>query len=63
AGGLGNIVAGVVSRHPASAGALIDQIGVCGFGESGDPWVLMKAFGLCAEFIAQRGLKVLKEKG
>ncbi|HQK92326.1 MAG TPA: transketolase [Armatimonadota bacterium] len=63
AGGLGNIVAGVVSRHPASAGALIDQIGVCGFGESGDPWVLMKAFGLCAEFIAQRCLKVLKEKG
>jgi len=63
AGGLGNIVAGVLSQNPESAGALVDQVGVCGFGESGDPWVLMKAFGLSAEFIAQRCLKVLKQNG
>ena len=41
----------------------MEQIGVCGFGESGDPWVLMRAFGLTAEFIAQRCLMVLNRKG
>jgi transketolase len=30
------------------------------FGESGQPWELMKLFGLTAEFIAAKALKFLK---
>jgi len=64
AGGFGNLVAGVVARAVVSGEpAIVEQIGVCGFGESGAPWVLMKAFGLTAEFIAQRCLMVLRRKG
>ena len=64
AGGFGNLVAGAVTNGVATGEAcLVEQIGVCGFGESGDPWVLMKAFGLTAEFIAQRCLMVLSRKG
>jgi len=64
AGGLGNLVAGAVTRRVTSGEAVvIEQIGVCGFGESGDPWVLMKAFGLSAEWIARRALVALGKKG
>jgi len=64
AGGLGNIVAGAIGNSVGDGEAvLVDQVGVCGFGESGDPWVLMKAFGLSAEFIAQRCLAALRRKG
>lgn len=63
-GALGNLVAGIVAREVVSGEpCLVEQIGVCGFGESGDPWVLMKSFGLTAEFIAQRCLMVLNRKG
>jgi len=30
------------------------------FGESGKPWELLKAFGLTAEFIAQKVISLLK---
>jgi len=35
----------------------------CGFGESGDPWVLMKSFGLTAEHIADRCKMLLHRRG
>jgi len=63
AGGFGNIVAGAIgARVGAKRAVRVEQIGVCGFGESGDPWVLMKAFGLTAEHIVQRCRMVLGGK-
>jgi len=63
-GGFGDIIAGVVTRQTVSGESIaMEQVGVCGFGESGDPWVLMKAFGLTAEHIAQRCVMVLRRKG
>lgn len=64
AGGFGNIIAGAVSAGVSDGEpVIIEQVGVCGFGESGDPWTLMKAFGLTAEYIAQRALMILDRKG
>ncbi len=64
AGAVGDLVAGAVTRAVASGEpCIVEQIGVCGFGHSGDPWLLMKSFGLTAEFIAQRCLMVLDRKG
>jgi len=55
AGGFGAFVAGAVAAGVDSGEAVtVEQIGTCGFGESGDPWVLMKSFGLTAEHIADR---------
>jgi transketolase len=59
-GGFGNIVAGVISQNKKfSKPFLMDMIGINDhFGESGDPWNLMKAFGLSAEQIVVRAWKL-----
>lgn len=59
-GGFGNIVAGVISQNKNySKPFLMDMIGINDhFGESGDPWDLMKAFGLSAEQISVRARKL-----
>ena len=59
-GGFGNIVAGVISQNKNfSDPFLMDMIGINDhFGESGDPWDLMKAFGLSAEQITVRASKL-----
>ncbi len=63
-GGFGNLVAGaVLQAGTGEEPVMLQEVGVCGFGESGSPWVLMKAFGLTAEFLAQRALMVLHRKG
>ncbi|MFH1239855.1 MAG: transketolase [Candidatus Diapherotrites archaeon] len=63
-GGFGNIVAGVVSRNKNfDEPVAIDMMGVMDtFGESGEPWELMKKFGLTAEFIAKRAKKLVEKK-
>lgn len=62
-GGLGNLVAAVL----ASEKSLFDKpvrfamIGIQDrFGESGQPWQLIKEFGLAAEHIAQKAIEVLE---
>lgn len=62
-GGFGNIVAGTISRYKDfNTSYIMDMIGVDDrFGESGQPWELMKLFGLTAEFIAERS-KTLFDK-
>ncbi len=63
-GGFGGLVATVVGANVESGEAVaVEQIGVCGFGESGDPWVLMKSFGLTAEHIADRCRMILRHRG
>ncbi len=64
AGGFGGLVASVVASNAETGDAVaVEQIGVCGFGESGDPWVLMKSFGLTAEHIANRARMLLHRRG
>lgn len=60
-GGFGNIVAGVAAARKNAAKPLrITQIGVKDtFGESGQPWELMKLFGLTAEHIATTALGMI----
>ena len=60
-GGFGNIIAGVAAQRTVHTKPLrIEQIGVLDrFGESGEPWELMKLFGLTAEHIAVKALKLL----
>jgi len=62
-GGFGNIIAGIISTGKNYSGSFImDMVGINDrFGESGDPWDLMKAFGLSAEHIASRA-KLLMER-
>ncbi len=58
-GGLGNLVAAVLARTGLSV--KFDMVGVEDrFGESGQPWQLVKEFGLAAEHIADRAKKLLK---
>jgi len=62
-GGLGNRVAAVILQAAASIGKVtpFDMIGVNDrFGESGQPWQLVKEFELAAEFIANRACSLLK---
>jgi transketolase len=60
-GGFGNIVAGAIlaNRQKFQLPLLLDRVGVpdC-FGVSGKPWELMQWFGLSAEHIAERALKL-----
>ena len=60
-GGFGNIIAGIALENKnAAAPLLLKMIGVNDrFGESGQPWELMKVFGLTAEFIAEYAKKIL----
>ncbi|HMD97039.1 MAG TPA: transketolase [Terriglobia bacterium] len=60
-GGFGNIIAGAILRHRQDYEhpLLFDMLGVDDrFGLSGKPWDLMRAFGLSAEHIAERVLKL-----
>jgi transketolase len=63
-GGFGNIIAGAIAADkPYDAPLVIGMIGVQDkFGQSGEPWELMKAFGLTAEHIAEKALELLKQK-
>ncbi|MGQ9730806.1 MAG: transketolase [Candidatus Zipacnadales bacterium] len=64
AGGFGSFITGVVAANvDTGEPVIVEQIGVCGFGESGDPWVLMKSFGLTAEHIANRAKMLLHRRG
>jgi transketolase len=64
-GGFGNITAGAIlrSRQNFQSPLLLDMVGVpdC-FGVSGKPWELMQHFGLCAEHIAARVMKLLEHR-
>jgi transketolase len=60
-GGFGNIIAGAILRNRRNyeKPLLFDMLGVEDrFGLSGKPWDLMRAFGLSAEHIAERALKL-----
>lgn len=60
-GGFGNIIAGAILRHRPNheKPLLFDMLGVDDrFGLSGKPWDLVRAFGLSAEHIADRVLKL-----
>jgi transketolase len=64
-GGFGNIVAGAIleNRQNFQLPLLLDRVGIpdC-FGLSGKPWELMQHFGLCAEHLAERVLKLLERR-
>jgi transketolase len=57
-GGFGNIIAGIIAENYSHDSNLrFKMIGVNDrFGDSGQPWELMKLFGLTAEFIAKSAL-------
>ena len=63
-GGFGNIVAGIIAENTGiETGFKFAMSGINDrFGDSGQPWELMKLFGLTAEFIAKRALKLLDYK-
>ncbi|MBM3700497.1 MAG: transketolase [Actinobacteria bacterium] len=63
-GGFGNIVAGIVMENKNFAvPAILKMIGIKDrFGESGQPWELMKVFGLTAEFIVKDAISILQIK-
>ncbi|MFH1450657.1 MAG: transketolase [archaeon] len=59
AGGIGNQIAAAILESGNSI-EMFAMIGVQDrFGESGQPWELMKYFGLTAEFIAQKGKELV----
>lgn len=64
-GGFGNIVAGIAAKvKDYKSPLVIDQLGIMDrFGESGDPWMLMKEFGLTAEHIAVKAYKLVNHSG
>ena len=60
-GGFGGIVAAAIlqQRRDGEGPLLFDMVGVADrFGLSGKPWDLMREFGLCAEHIAERILRL-----
>ena len=60
-GGFGNLVSGAIlrDRQDFAPPLLFDMVGVQDrFGVSGKPWELMQSFGLCAEHIAERVLRL-----
>jgi len=60
-GGFGNLIAGAITQADIPRPVRLRMIGVQDkFGESGQPWELMKVFGLTAEHIAQQALKLLR---
>ncbi|MBI2263621.1 MAG: transketolase [Armatimonadetes bacterium] len=63
-GGFGNIVCGVIAQFkPFVTPVVVDMVGVDDrFGESGEPWELMKVFGLTAEHIAHRAKDLWERK-
>ncbi|MDP6380802.1 MAG: transketolase C-terminal domain-containing protein [Phycisphaerae bacterium] len=63
-GGFGNIVAGAAAQKTNPKKPLkLAMVGVADkFGESGEPWELVKAFGLAAEHIVMRALDLLGKR-
>jgi transketolase len=63
-GGFGNLVAGAAARlKPRRKPLKMDMIGIEDrFGESGEPWDLMKVFHLTAEHIVRKALALVKSK-
>lgn len=62
-GGFGNIIAGAIATSSRSTAFSMEMMGVEDtFGESGNPWDLMKAFGLSAEHIAHKCKKLIEKK-
>jgi transketolase len=64
-GGFGNIVAGALLQHRRDSARPL-RLGMVGvedrFGLSGKPWELMQAFGLTAEHIADRVLRLRERR-
>jgi transketolase len=63
-GGLGNQVASIILLERSLAGnmPLFDMVGVQDrFSESGQPWQLIKKYGLTAEHIAKKAVELLQE--
>ena len=60
-GGFGNLVAGAAITRPSPKKAVrMQMMGIPDvFGESGEPWELVKVFGLTAEHIARKALDML----
>ncbi len=59
-GGFGNLVASAITRGDVGRAVKLDMVGVQDrYGESGAPWELMKVFGLTAEHITQKALRLL----
>lgn len=59
-GGMGNIVAGIIGEANLESAVRFAMIGVQDrFGESGEPWELVKMFGLTAEHIAAKARDLL----
>lgn len=64
-GGFGNLVAGALLRYRPDheLPLLLDMVGVRDrFGVSGRPWELVQAFGLAAEHIARRVLRLMERR-
>lgn len=64
-GGFGNLVAGAILRHRRNfrLPLRLDMVGVEDrFGISGKPWELVQWFGLSAEHIAERVLRLLERR-
>ncbi len=64
-GGFGNIIAGAILKHRRhfTRPLLFDMVGVRDrFGLSGKPWELVQHFGLTAEHIAERVLKLCERR-
>jgi transketolase len=59
-GGMGNQVAGAICEAGLDEAVAFGMIGVQDrFGESGEPWELVKVFGLTGEHIAQKANELL----
>ncbi len=59
-GGFGNLVAGAIARAAIGKPVKLAMVGVQDkFGDSGQPWELVKSFGLTAEHIATKCLELL----
>jgi transketolase len=59
-GGFGNLVAGAIAQGDVARPVRLRMVGVQDkFGDSGQPWELMKLFGLTAEHIAEKALQLL----
>lgn len=65
-GGFGGIIAGAIlqRRRNPERPLLFDMVGVADrFGLSGKPWDLMREFGLCAEHLSERVLRLHNRRG
>lgn len=62
-GGIGNIISSVILQELYATPVVFDMIGVEDtFGESGQPWELIKKYGLSAEHIAKKAKGMVERK-